>query len=44
MYTGKKAVIFDLDGTLIDSLGIWHAVDVELVTRLGRPDLTGAPL
>ena len=44
MYTGKKAVIFDLDGTLIDSLGIWHAVDVELVTRLGRPDLAGAPL
>ena len=44
MFSGKTAVIFDLDGTLIDSLGIWHAVDVELVTRLGRPDLADGGL
>ncbi|MBP3438928.1 MAG: HAD family phosphatase [Sutterella sp.] len=44
MFPGKTAVIFDLDGTLIDSLGIWHAVDVELVARLGRPDLAEGSL
>ena len=31
-----RAVIFDLDGTLIDSLGIWNAVDVALVKQLGH--------
>ncbi len=24
-----KGVIFDLDGTLLDSCGIWHDIDVE---------------
>ena len=36
MLKGKKAVIFDLDGTLIDSLGIWSAVDELLATSLAR--------
>lgn len=43
MLKGKKAVIFDLDGTLIDSLGIWNAVDEQLVAGLGRPDLASDP-
>ena len=29
------AVIFDLDGTLIDSMGIWEEVPDHLVRRLG---------
>ncbi|MCF7919846.1 MAG: HAD family phosphatase [Candidatus Cloacimonetes bacterium] len=32
-----QAVIFDLDGTLIDSMGIWVKVDVEYLTRRGIP-------
>lgn len=44
MLKGKKAVIFDLDGTLIDSLGIWSAVDELLATSLGRPDLAADPV
>lgn len=36
MFNGKKAVIFDMDGTLIDSVGIWNAVDMEILGRYGR--------
>ncbi len=35
MFGGKKTIIFDMDGTLIDSVGVWNAVDVELVKRIG---------
>lgn len=31
MLENKKVIIFDLDGTLIDSIGIWNAIDVELI-------------
>ncbi len=36
MFQNKKAVIFDMDGTLIDSVGIWNAVDMEILARFGR--------
>ena len=41
MFAGKKAIIFDMDGTLIDSVGVWNAVDEALIARIrtdGRTD------
>ena len=32
-----QAVIFDIDGTLVDSMGIWHDIDVEYFQMLGIP-------
>lgn len=32
--TGKKVIIFDMDGTLIDSVGIWNQVDEALIGRI----------
>ncbi len=31
----KKAILFDLDGTLIDSMGMWHDIDVEYLKKFG---------
>ena len=31
MFVEKKVIIFDMDGTLIDSVGIWNRVDRELI-------------
>lgn len=35
MFKGKKVIIFDMDGTLIDSVGIWNEVDKALIRKLG---------
>lgn len=31
----KKAVIFDLDGTLVDSMWMWKQIDIEYLGRFG---------
>lgn len=35
MFEGIKAVIFDLDGTLVDSMWMWKAIDIEYLNRFG---------
>lgn len=35
MLNNMDAVIFDLDGTLIDSMGVWEAIDIEYLARFG---------
>ena len=32
---GVKLLIFDLDGTLLDSMNVWYNVDVEFLGRYG---------
>lgn len=32
-----RAVIFDLDGTLVDSMWMWKAIDIEYLGRYGIP-------
>lgn len=42
MLEGKKLVIFDLDGTLLDTVGLWNEIDRELISTFGTqpaPDL-----
>ena len=31
----KKVIIFDLDGTLIDSIGVWNDIDIKLINTVG---------
>lgn len=37
MLKDKKAVIFDLDGTLVDSMWVWSDIDVEFLGKYGYP-------
>lgn len=39
MLDNKKIIIFDLDGTLIDSIDIWNKIDIELVKRISGKDI-----
>lgn len=32
-----QAVIFDIDGTLVDSMGLWHEIDIEYFKMKGLP-------
>lgn len=36
MILNKKVIIFDVDGTLIDSIGVWNDIDQELIERIGN--------
>ena len=39
MLKNKKVIIFDLDGTLLDSMGIWNSIDEELIKRIGNGEI-----
>ncbi len=34
-WQGTEAVIFDLDGSLVDSMWMWHQIDIEYLGRFG---------
>ena len=42
MLKNRKVIIFDMDGTLVDSVGIWNLVDELLITRLRRDGKSAA--
>ena len=33
MFKDKKVIIFDMDGTLIDSVGMWNKTDETLIKK-----------
>ena len=37
MFTDMKAAIFDLDGTLIDSMWVWEQIDKDYLESIGHP-------
>lgn len=39
MFKGKKVIIFDLDGTLIDSIGIWNAIDEQVIKSISSVEV-----
>lgn len=36
IFNNIEACIFDMDGTIIDSMGIWHDIDIEYFKRWGK--------
>ncbi|WP_066875082.1 HAD family hydrolase [Clostridium mediterraneense] len=38
MLNNIKAAIFDLDGTLVDSMWIWEQIDLDYLTQIGHID------
>lgn len=36
MLKNKKFAFFDMDGTLIDSVGIWNQIDQKLIEKLAN--------
>ena len=39
MLKDKKVIIFDMDGTLIDSVGIWNEIDIELIKQIATVEI-----
>ena len=37
MMQNKEAVIFDLDGSMVDSMWLWHELDVKYLGKFGIP-------
>ncbi|MGL4759916.1 MAG: HAD family hydrolase [Sarcina sp.] len=38
MINNMKAAIFDLDGTLVDSMGIWVQIDIDYIAEIGHTE------
>ncbi|HAQ51920.1 MAG TPA: HAD family hydrolase, partial [Lachnospiraceae bacterium] len=40
MLSNIKAAIFDVDGTLLDSNGVWHQIDIDFMKErnMSHPD------
>jgi len=43
MLKGKKAAIFGMDGTLIDSVGVWNSVDEILISKIRKDGKNDMP-